>query len=187
MITDEMLMPIGRLFKPHGYKGEMNADIYFDINLFGDRKTPFFIYIDNIPVPFFVESIGGGTSGTSFIKFRGINSDIECIPFVRKELFAEKNFVAVTYGTTPEELEMTADGVKGYEVIRAENGELLGKVEAMEEGVEYDYLIVELKESQAMVHIPFVDEFITEINEKGVSSDGKVFVSLPEGFLESFG
>lgn len=187
MITQEIVTQVGKIFKPHGYKGEMNVDVDYGPELFANPKTPFFVKIDNILVPFFVERIGGGASGTSYMKFKGVNSDIEALQFVRKELYAPKDFVAGLLGLSPEELEMTVAGVVGFDVIDGGSGEKIGTVEDMEEGVEYDYILVRKASDDALLHIPFVDEFVEEITESSPSGNGEITVSLPEGFMESFG
>lgn len=181
-------MPVGRIFKPHGYKGEMNADIFYGPELFSDPETPFFVKIDNILVPFFVESIGGGTEGTSFLKLKGIDSDLEALTFNRKDLYALKSFVSSLFGVTEEELQLAAEDFRGYEVCDSYDRETIGVVEGVEEGVEYDYLEVRREDGETL-YIPFIDEFVESVVESSEGTDtpekrGKIYVNLPDGFLE---
>ena len=184
MITAEMITPIGHLFKPHGYKGELNADIIFDSSIFDDPETPFFVYIDNILVPFFVETIGGGQNNTSFIKFKNIDSDTEALVVAKRELYALKSFILENFEITEEELEFDSGALMGFEVIDLKSEEVIGIVEDIEEGVEYEYLVVRKLSDDSTVHIPFLDEFVKEILELEGSGAGKILVELPEGFLE---
>lgn len=179
-----MVSPVGKIFKPHGYKGEMNVELYYPADIFKNPDRPFFISVDNIIVPFFVQSIGGGTLIKSYLKLKGIDSDVEASEFAKKEIFALKSDLCGFLGISEEELERSAQGLEGFEVIDAESGNSLGVIEGMEEGVEYDYLLMKKQESGEVVHIPFVEDFIEEINEDG--SEGKKFIvaRLPEGFLD---
>lgn len=185
MIKEEMVTPVGRLFKPHGYKGELNADITYDASLFDNPKTPFFIKIDNILVPFFVERISGGANGTSFIKLKGIDSDLDALEFNKKEIYALKKFLADKFGMTEDELQYELDGFEGYNVLLSDTGIRLGIVKYLEDGVEYDYLIVEREGQSGTIAIPFIDEFVEKIEPSEKNDDkGEIIVNLPDGFLE---
>lgn len=184
MITDEMVVAVGRLFKPHSFRGEVNADILYGRELFADPNTPFFVKIDNILVPFFVETVGGGSNKTSFLKFRGIDSDSEASMVVNKELYALKSFVSEILGVSEEELEAGADDFAGFLVTDASNGVVIGEVEGIEEGVEYDYLLVKKQIDGETIHVPLIEEFVSEILEPSGESPGEITVTLPEGFLE---
>ena len=184
MIREENLVGIGKIFKPHGYKGEMNIEISLDGDIFDNPCTPFFVKMDNIPVPFFVESVGGGANGTSFLKFKGVDSDLKAAAFANKELYAEKETVASLYGVEPEDLIFNNSELVGYEVYDADTKETLGQITEVSEGVEYDYLVVKKKTEGREMMIPLLDEFIEEIIEPTDEGVGRFIVRLPEGFME---
>lgn len=179
-----MLAPVGKIYKPHGYKGEMNVDILYGPELFVDPHTPFFVKIDNIPVPFFVETIGGGVSGTSFIKLKGVDSDIDALAFAKKELFTLKSVLSENLGISEDEFQLLAEGFKGYRVVDSESGIEIGRVEDIDDGVEYDYLSVKKSEDGEIISIPFIEEFISRIKEADKEVEGTIEVSLPDGFLD---
>lgn len=184
MIIEDQLIPVGKVVKPHGYKGVLNVDITFDKSIFSEPKTPFFIKIDNILVPFFVESIGGGTDKMSFLKLKGINSDAEASMLIGKEIFAEKAYLADKVDLNAEEDVLRADDFIGYSVRLADSDEDLGEVEETEEGIEYDYITVRNASDGKMISIPFIDEFIESISDSEQDEKGTIFVNLPEGFLD---
>lgn len=184
MITDEMTAPVGRIYKPHSYKGEMNVDILYDRSIFRNRSNPFFVKIDNILVPFFVDSVGGGADKTSYLKFRGVESDSEAAAFANKELYMLKADLASALGVEEDELEVAADEYIGFSVTDMESGEALGEVEDFEEGVEYGYMVVRKHSDGETISIPFVDEFVREVREGEGDTKGEFLVSLPEGFLD---
>ena len=185
MICDDMVMPVGTIFKPHGYKGEVNVDIHYDTYLFDDRNTPFFIKIDNILVPFFVEYSGGGPLRMSFLKFKGIDSDLDASTLNKKSLYALKTFLAEKLDISVNELEELGEEYVNYSVSDEATGDIIGTVVGIEEGVEYDYLIVNRSETGNQISIPLIDEFIKMIIDKENNCGrGEIKVSLPEGFLD---
>lgn len=183
MITEDMVIPVGKIKKPHGYKGELGIEVFFERNLFDDPLTPFFVKIDNILVPFFVDSIKGGAKGVAFIKFKDVDSDAEASVFSKKDIYALKTFLTETLGLSEEELEQEEDDLIGFQVRDVESGEVIGNVIDIFEGVEYDYLVIRKEGEEQTREIPLIDEFIDEIIEDSEST-GEIRVSLPSGFLE---
>lgn len=184
MIKEESVAPVARIFKPHGFKGELNLEISLDPEFFNNPKTPFFVKIDNIFVPFFVENISGGSRMRSYIKFKGINSDKEAEMLVNKTLYSLKNLVAESLGLSESELDLAAENFIGFKVMDEATGGTIGFVRDIEEGIEYDYLSVEVPNKKNNISIPFIDEFIKGIVEDSETKAGEITVSLPDGFLE---
>lgn len=184
MINEDSVMPVGHIFKPHSYKGELNFDISLDADIFNDPKNPFFIKVDNIFVPFFVEYLKGGPDKKSYIKFKDIDSDTAADLFVNQDLFTLKSLIADSIGVPEEDLDLMAEDFIGYHVIDDDSNELIGMVEDIEEGIEYDYLSVKRTDSGQNLSIPFIDEFIKEIVEGNEEEPGKIIVKLPDGFLD---
>lgn len=183
MITRDDLFCVGRTFRTHGYKGELKVDFTLDEE---DviAQMPVFIEIDNIPVPFFPENLRGGVDNNAFIKFRDIDSD-KAAEFLRnKNLYVIKADLAERLGCTPDDLSAFEAGYEGFRIVDAESGDLIGEVIGLEEGVEYDYLLVRLNDGEKEVSIPLVEDFITEISEDTGGEGGEIRVALPDGFLE---
>lgn len=183
MIAEDSLCKVGRIKKPHGYKGDLSVDIFYEKEIFTDQATPFFVKIDNISVPFFVETIRGGDSGRAFIKFKDVNSDEDASEFSKKDLYALKTFVSEVTGIEEEELDFDNSEFIGYEVTDAQTGETIGCVEDILEGKEYDYLSVRKEKDGTLLDIPAIEEFIEEITTNSTGK-GEIKVTLPEGFLE---
>lgn len=185
MITDDMVVPVGRILKPHSYKGQLKVDIFYEKDIFNSADTPFFIKIDNILVPFFVESLGGGSNDMSFLKLNEVDSDSEAALFAGKEIFSLKSFLSESLGLPEDELALAPVEFLGFEVIDSASAESIGEVEGIEEGVEYDYLTVRRNGADRVIDIPFIDEFIEDIvPPESDLEKGYIRVSLPEGFLD---
>ena len=184
MITEEMLAQVGKIFKPHSFKGELAVSFDYDLGFDEIGKVPFFVKIDNIPVPFFAESLRGKLASNSFIKFRGIDDDSEASVLANKSLYMLKNDLASALGLRPEEIDSLEEDFIGFKVTLAHNKEFIGYVEDIEEGIEYDYLAVRKESDGSLMEIPFIEEFIESIEEPEGDRKGNISVALPEGFLE---
>lgn len=185
MIREENLIEVGQTFKTHSFKGELNVEFDYDFEFDDIADIPLFAKIDNIPVPFFVKTLRGGADNNSFIKFRNVESDAEASILVNKTLYMEKAPLAELMGVGEDELLQDAEGYVGYEVIDAYTGQKIGHVEDVEEGVEYDYLVVRKdKENEEEVTIPFVEDFVEEIIEATGAHKGTIRMRLPEGLLD---
>lgn len=183
MINDKDIFSVGKILKPHGYKGEVGVEIDFDRTLYVDSNIPFFIKIDNIPVPFYVESVSGRNNKTLYIKFEGIDSDKEALTISRHELYTLKSIITEKFGISEEELDFSNEELIGYEIIDNITGNSLGVAEGIGEGKEYDYLILRKQDGDNSISIPLIEEFIYEILENQEGS-GVIKVTLPEGFME---
>ena len=185
MITQEMVLPVGRILKTHSFKGRLKVDIFYEKEIFYNPETPFFIKIDNILVPFFVDSIGGGSDNMSYLKLNDVNTDEEAASLVGKEIFALKSYLSQALGLSEEDLAVEPDDFLGFDVFDTASEDLIGEVVGIEEGVEYDYLSVRRPDSGDLLDIPFIDEFVDEIVEPESDREkGIIRVSLPEGFLD---
>lgn len=186
MIAENSLIEVGRIIKPHGYKGEMSVDFSYETEYFKNPDIPFFLKIDNIPVPFFVETLNGRQKYKGFLKLEGIDSDKEAVRFSNREIYVQKATLASLIGVDQSQLEeeTEADRLVGFDVILQDTGQLLGKVEGFEEGVEYDYLVVKKLNEDDTFTIPFIEEFIDDIVEFENTPQGEVVVNLPDGFLD---
>ena len=184
MILEETLLKIGRIFKPHGFKGELTIDLEYDLPGSDLARLPLFIRIDGIFVPFFPVSLRGGVSGNSFVRFKGIDSDIDALKLSNHDLYMLKADFSVISGVGEEELDAFVSGYAGFLVVDQNTNEPLGYVEDIEEGVEYDYLTVKTAGGKVL-DIPFIDEFVSEISEDSADdAPGVIIVNLPEGFLD---
>lgn len=184
MITEDMIMPIGRIFKPHSFRGEINVEFDYDV-VSEDLEGEFlFVKIDNIPVPFRVETLRGGRNQNSFLKLKGINSEMEAAKISNRDLYIEKARLAEILGVEQEDLEFEAEGLIGFKVTDSDNNTPIGIVEDIEEGVEYDYLVVRRIADDGLLKIPMIEEFIDNIEEGKGDEKGIITVTLPEGFLD---
>lgn len=184
MITEDMLARVGKAFKPHGFKGEINVELEYDFGPEDLAGTAAFFNIDGIPVPFRIESVRNGQKENFLLKFKEIDSDIEAVAVASKPMFFLKTDISRLLEIEEAEIDALEEGYIGFKVIDEYNKEVIGSVEDLEEGVEYDYLSVRKISDGELVSIPLIEEFIKDINVKEGENGGEIFVALPEGFLE---
>lgn len=174
MITEDQLIEIGRLGKPHGIKGEINASIDEDVDL--SRLEKIALKIDGIYVPFFLSSIRPKRIETVILAIDGIDSEAAAAALTNLDIYA---FKADGVREFPDDGEgMYAADLIGYTIVHAD-GHPVGKIIDINDSTENALFLVE-NESGATVYIPIADDLIDEIDP-----DRKMIImTLPEGILD---
>lgn len=184
MITEEMLWKVGKIFKPHSYKGEVSVELDYEPEELDFPGTPFFVLVDGIPVPFIMQSMRAQGSKNQIMKFKEIDSDEDASIIANHSLYVLKKFFEDHFGVTEDELERMENEYEGFDVIDIESGAMVGVVTDTQEGVEYDYLEIRREPDGETVLLPMVDDIIKEIIEPEENENGKIIVEIPEGLLE---
>lgn len=182
MIEKKDLIQAGHLFKPHGYKGEINAILDFPREFFRPDETPVFMDVDGMPVPFFLSDIRPKGENT-LLTFCGLQSLEDVRPYVNKTLYCLKKDIALFLDVPEDEIELQEDELIGFEVVEARSGKKIGVVSEIREGKEYDYLVIDnISDPENDLLIPLIDEFI-DYYEENEDGGGIISLNLPEGLL----
>lgn len=175
MIDKKELIEIGKFFKTHALKGELNTQLDISPDFF-EEGNPLIVEYDGIPVPFFISTIRPKGKSTYLIKIDGVDSETEARVFVNKIIYAIKteaiNFMEELDIPIPNEFD-------GYEIIDSESGNKIGKVVDLDDSTQNVLFIVE-DELGDTVMIPASDDFIIEIDDE----NKKITMKLPEGLVE---
>ena len=171
MITENDVLQVGRLLKPHGIKGEIT--MLFDKEAYADIDTPFyFLEIDGIFVPFFVEEMRFNTDVSAYVKFEGIDGQSAASGYGNTIVFLPRNVVQTA--ATDESADF--DTFVGYTVQDAQWGEI-GTIAYIDYSTINVLFVV--KGLQTEYLIPATEDFITEIDD-----DQKIIrMELPEGLI----
>lgn len=177
MIQGSEIIEIGHLIKTHGIKGEMNAILDVDIEIF-DHTSCLIFDIDGIYVPHFVQSVRPKGSSSCLIMIEEIKSEEEAKLLVDKSIFILKNeyddFIKLISG---EEGGGYASDFIGYKIVDESLGDI-GIIDDIETSTENALFIVTTDNDS--VYIPITEDFITAIDD-----DNKIIeMSLPSGILE---
>lgn len=165
---------VGKILNFHGIKGEAKvgcsrSQIDFFLSL-----DKIFIKIDNNYVPMKIVS-SRPNKNIILVKFEGINSIDELLPYKGLLLFVEES----TIRETLEDDEFLIDELVGLEVFDCKNGEKLGFVIGVSNNGATDLISVKTK-SQKICLIPFVKAIVPLVN----ISEKRIEINNIEGLLE---
>lgn len=174
MIEEHELAAIGKLGKPHGIHGEINA--YLDDDVITERLEKIIIRIDGIFVPFFIASLRPKRNDTVILALEGIDNEQQAATLTNLEIFAL---------LTDEVKVVTDDGdglyasdLIGYTIVHA-NGQPVGKIADVDDTTENALFIVTMPDGTT-TYIPVADDLIDEIDEERKL----VVMTIPEGLLD---
>ncbi|MDE6811054.1 MAG: hypothetical protein K2J15_01755 [Muribaculaceae bacterium] len=184
MIQESEIIHVGKFFRTHALKGELNAmtDGYESELL--DTDFPLIVEIDGILVPFYVDSWRPKGLFGCLVKLEGINSQARAQEFVNKMIYMRREDVAEALEMDVEDLR-TEDDFQNYRV-EVEGYGYIGRVEELDSTTENLLLKVRPENSDKLIYIPFVEEFLVSVREKeaGPNSDNTILLRLPEGILD---
>ncbi|MDR1119677.1 MAG: 16S rRNA processing protein RimM, partial [Dysgonamonadaceae bacterium] len=104
MIKKEEISKIGQFHKPHGIKGELS--FIFTNDVFDGSECEFLICeIDNIPVPFRVESYRIKSDVSALVKLKGIDSDQDARKLIHADVYFPNQYMP----------EIASPGVTGWD------------------------------------------------------------------------
>lgn len=157
------LTEVGRIQKTHGYEGNVRIDIFDSIEI--DFKEPLFLMFDQKPVPFFV--LQHSSTNPFISKIDGIDSLEQAQKLVGKSVYLPEIVFE-------EDIEETFVGFTAKDSTFG----TIGTVKEIIENSAQDLIVITRGDKEIL--IPFVDDFIIEINETH-----KIMVlQLPEGLLD---
>lgn len=182
MIEEKDLIEIGKFFRTHALKGELNAVVEeFEPEIL-QQGYPLIVEMEGIFVPFFAESVRQKGSQGCLIKLEGIDSQERAQEFVNKSIYMLRRDVADWMEMDEEELN-TEDDFIGFKVYDRNAG-FLGNVKEIDSSTANLLLIVSPGEGKDNIYIPFVEEFIESVNEPDEETEGIINMNLPEGIID---
>lgn len=165
---------IGQIAKLHGYKG--GVSLFLDVTHpeeYMDTES-FFIEIDGILTPFFVESFKLKNKGFAAVKFQGIDTEQEA-----KSLLKKKVFIPETELRELDESNFYDHEVIGYEVEDVVKGEI-GKVTAIADLKQNPLLVIEFKDKEIL--LPIFEGLIVKVDRKLK----RLKVKAPDGLIDLY-
>lgn len=165
---------IGQIAKLHGYKG--GVSLFLDVTHpeeYMDMES-FFIEIDGILTPFFVESFKLKNKGFAAVKFQGVDSEQQA-----RSLLKKKVFIPETELRELDESNFYDHEVIGYEVEDVVKGEI-GKVTAIADLKQNPLLVIEFKDKEIL--LPIFDGLIVKVDRKLK----RLKVKAPDGLIDLY-
>lgn len=174
MIQEKSLFEIGKILKPHGVKGEVT--VLFKKPEFADiDNNYYFLFLDGMYVPFFVEEFLFNSNVTARVKFQGINSIEQASNYSNTSIFTPEELVkdfeqGELYDSEWEEF-------IGYTVFD-ENLSTIGVICEVDSST-INVLFVIIKDDEEVL-IPATTDFIVKIDDQ----HKQLYMKLPEGLLD---
>lgn len=165
---------IGQIAKLHGYKG--GVSLFLDVTHpeeYMDMES-FFIEIDGILTPFFVDSFKLKNKGFAAVKFQGIDTEQEA-----KSLLKKKVFIPETELRELDESNFYDHEIIGYEVEDVVKGKI-GKVTAIVDLKQNPLLVIEFKDKEIL--LPIFEGLIVNVDRKLK----RLKVKAPDGLIDLY-
>ncbi len=172
MINPNDTLKIGYLKKPHGIKGEIT--LVFDKAPYADIDTEFyFLNIDGILVPFFLEEILFISDTTCRVKFMDIDDETVASRYSNVSVYVPREKVSVHASGN----EYDWSYFIGFTIIE-EDGNQLGVIENVDSGTINVLFIV--KDGDREILIPATEDFIVYLDDE----KKQICMKLPDGLLD---
>jgi len=169
MIKKEELSKIGQFTKPHGVKGEISLLTDYDIS---DISGELYMVceMDDIPVPFFVDSCRFKSNKIVLVKFDSLDSEGEVKILSGKPAYIPSDMLPLL-----DEDSMGWDAIMGFMITDDGFGDI-GVVKDVDDATVNILLVVDYKDTEVLIPAAL----ITSVNQ----DEKALIVSLPEGFLD---
>lgn len=173
MISVKDIIQAGITQKPYGVRGELV--ILFSREEYGEVESEcYFLMIDGIPVPFFVEEFTQITNLSARVKFEDVNDLEEASKYVNLDVYLSRSIFSAESHEGSESWHLFV----GYDVIDKQ-GEVLGTITNVDDST-LNVLFILLRDEEELM-IPATEDFITAIDR-----DNKVIeMNLPEGLFDN--
>jgi 16S rRNA processing protein RimM len=173
MISREDILQVGHTQKPYGIRGEIM--LLFHKAEYADIDTEYyFLEIDGIPVPFFVEEFTFVTDVSARVKFEDVDDEKTASRYVNLDVFLPRE--AVNEGYMPDSKDW--ESFVGYTIVD-QHGEALGIIREVDSTTLNVLFIVQHEEIELL--IPATEDFIVATDaEKKI-----VEMFLPEGLTDA--
>ncbi len=172
MISEKDIVHVGRTQKPYGIRGEIII-LFSRVEYAEADSEYYFLMIDGIPVPFFVEELSYTTDVSARVKFEDVDDEKNASKYVNLDVCVLRNTLS---DDSPEALGDWHLFV-GYGVVDRK-GEMLGSIIDVDDST-INVLFIVRKDEEDLL-IPATEDFITDVDV-----DKKIIeMNLPDGLFD---
>lgn len=170
MIARNDILSVGTTQKPYGIRGEIvvrfrNA-AYADVD-----ADYYFLEIEGIPVPFFVEEFTYSGDLLARVKFEDVEDERDAARYVNTEVYLPRELVKSSDETSDD-----WDFFVGFTVMD-QHGQVLGVIEEVDNSTMNVLFVVRDNDQEHL--IPATEDFIAAIDEE----NNLIEMYLPEGLI----
>ena len=172
MIRREDIYKIGKIGKPHGFKGELGFSFTDDVF---DRTDAdyLFVEVDGLPVPFFIEEYRFMNAAAALLKFSGIDTEVQAA-----RLSGCAVYFPIALSDNPDR-QPDWDEFAGYAVIESGSKKFIGTVKTVDVSTQ-NTLFEVLTDAGKSVLLPANADLITHIDVE----KKQIMTALPAGILD---
>ena len=165
---------IGQIAKLHGYKG--GVSLFLDVSdpLAYKETESFFVEIDGILTPFFVESLKLKNKGFAAVKFQGVESEEQALSLIKRKVYIPKSDM-----TQIDHLRLNDHEIIGYSV-EDENKGAIGTVVNVVDLKSNPLIVIDFKEKEIL--IPLLEELIVHVDQ----DSKRMKINAPEGLIDLY-
>jgi 16S rRNA processing protein RimM len=173
MISEKDIIKIGSTQKPYGIKGEIV--ILFSREEFAEADSEYyFLMIDGIPVPFFIEEFTFTTDRSASVKFEDIEDEKDASKYLNLDVYIPRSILT----EENPEIEESWHLFVGYDIVD-QSGNMIGTISDVDDST-LNVLFILSKDDKELL-IPATEDFIIMIDD-----ENKVIeMNLPEGLIDS--
>lgn len=164
---------VGKLTRTHGLKGDVLLKLDTDQPQDYDKIESFFVQINGLLAPFFVERQSWAKPDTKIIGLQNVNLQM-AEQLIGNEVYMPLSTLKPLSGNR-----FYYHEVVGFEVKDAE-GRSYGEIEAVNDQTAQHYFVLKLNGKEVVV--PIIREWISEVDR----ADKTIRMNLPDGLLEVF-
>ena len=176
------LLPVARVLKSFGTKGELLIRYAPDLQKGIDKKRPVFIYFDGLPVPFFIDTIQDKGKNQAIVKFESIDTEALATEVSGEFVFIEipQTGKSSKTGKAAQDELISFEQLIGFYILD-KRGNMIGVVKCF-----YDYPnnpclgILKSGNQSGETLLPLHEDFILNFD----SQKKEIVVELPEGLLD---
>jgi len=172
-MTNETYTMVGKLGKPHGISGAFRFLLQRELKSKAKFPKHFMVQVKGSFLPWFIQSVEWIGFNEGFILFEEITSPERAKQFSGAELFMAAKDVQIYLKKQSQDI----DYLIGYSI----SDKAMGEIGIIEEMIENPgQILLSVKHQGREVMIPFVEDFVVDINTR----KKQILVDLPEGLLE---
>ncbi|OFX81080.1 MAG: 16S rRNA processing protein RimM [Bacteroidetes bacterium GWE2_29_8] len=170
---------VGKITKTYSYKGEVVVICQYEElgDIIDEEEQVMFIYINNKPVPFFMDNFLQTDINTLRIKFADIDNEVKANNFIGLTVGLDSKYKQLLKKNKPSEsLYEEIIGFKVFDLNRGYLGILKNIVEYPQQ------LIMEIDKNNKIILLPYNEEFIKNINY----NNKVINVKSPDGLIDIY-
>lgn len=178
MLRKEDFELIGTLGRTHGIQGEISAKLSVDLSGLGEHaEEPLFLMLEEqgLLIPYRVRKLRAKNGDLDLLSFAGITTKEDAEALVGRPVWLDKEYI------DPEQADelLGFEHYVGFQLHRADSGEPLGKIEAIDDTT-INTLLSILSPAGDEYVLPISDELIHKVD----LANHLLYLHIPVGLLD---